>query len=170
MDFDDLLNLAICFGTAEQRQEVARIDKRCHWSDWRLPDQKPEDSPDAAMVTYMEILKRYAAGEALDQEGCRLCLHFCESPKAPKRAVVEVRPRLEALIALDRGDAATWNAHLARVIAPHKNEALRGEFKLLPQAFICLSALALAQLGREWGLTCTVDSPYLPLQLLETKG
>jgi hypothetical protein len=165
--FDEALNLMIAFGTPEQRIAAARIAKEYYWKDWSGRPIPAEQSSDARCVAYLELLKNFAASGQFDAESCRQVKEFCLSNKSSRVEKLEILPRLQALEAVHLRDEAAWNAALEALVRYHRGEALRGEMQFHHDAFMCLPGMALGRLGLEHRMTCTVNSPYLPLHLLE---
>ena len=85
---------------------------------------------------------------------------------APRNDRVFTLPKAKALQALVTGNVAEWEHAVGGIVAAHREEALKGEYKLLEDGFIALPALMLARLGMERGQNCKVESPYLPLELV----
>lgn len=161
-EYETILFLLICFGSETERTEASTIPTEMYLRTAGEDEPKP-----SGVAAWLEVLKRFPAEGVLDEAAYREGEASCLSDRATKLERVLTLQELQALRALVERDAATWNARLTEIIAWHKRKSLQGAWKLLDEAFICFPALALAHLGRQVGLTCTVKSPYLPLELLE---
>ena len=75
--------------------------------------------------------------------------------------------KLRTLQAVAIKDGTAMNDAIGVLVEEHENEAKRGDNQKSSSGFICLPALMFAHLGSKANLTCTIKSPYLPLQLLK---
>ncbi len=157
--FKKTVDVIIAFGTPEQRRALPGVRA----SQYRHP-LRPEDEPLAQLVA---LLARFAGGQPLDMDACRSLEARCEAAQAPKWDRAFHLPNARGLRAVAEGDARAWNDAVARLVKAHEEESKKGEYRKSELSLMCLPALALAQLGRERGLTCELRSEYLPLAVLE---
>lgn len=70
------------------------------------------------------------------------------------------------LVSVMEGQHQEFKNCLSELIQWHKNQAQKGRLRENPEGLMCVSGLALAQLGRDAGFAVDLESPYLPLSLL----
>jgi len=165
MSFDTLLNLLPIFGTADCRATVARLAHSAF--DFNETYDSVPISELPGVLAFMDVFRHFIHDGFWDEKAARDCEQACLSPTAARIESRDFRLRLSALKAVRDQRSDEWNRAIAEIVRIHKLEATRGEYKLRDDAFICLPALALAQIGRRSGMTCVASSPYLPLQLLD---
>jgi hypothetical protein len=158
-EFEKAVNLVVCFYTRPIRETAAFVQP---WQYYYPPDANQE-----RFVRYLEMLQGFISGTPFDPAVCRQIEAQCTSDTAPREDFVFLAAKLRGLRALEARDAPAWNQAIADLVRAHEGEARCGQYRRLPDGFLCLPALMLAQLGRERGLACSVKSPYLPLSLLE---
>ena len=160
-DFATTVHLVVCFGAAEYRRTLSQVQS------WQYC--MPRNPDDEALVGYLEMLQAYIAGAGLDQQMATRIEQHCLEDTAPQADRVFLLPKVRGLQAVQRRDADTWELALSDLVKAHAHEAQRGQYRLLPEGFICVSALMLTKLGEEAGMMCHITSPYLPLHLLEVQ-
>jgi len=165
MSFDTLLNLLPIFGTGACREVVANLSRRAFDFNRNHDDTPFTELP--GVLAFLDLFRRHIHDGFWDERSYRECEQACSSPTASKIESRDFRARLFGLKAVVDKRVDDCNKTIGELVASHKQESLRGEFKLLDDAYICLPALALVQLGHHSGMECTVSSPYLPLKLLE---
>lgn len=158
-DFEKAFHLAICFGGPEERRTAAGLPEGLYIGE---PD---DDQP--PLLGYLTLLKQHVTGGTPDSMLLAQLIKCCRSDTASKHARKSILPRLQGLRALQTGSQDIWRQSIEGLVRDHEWEATKGEFRLLFDGFLCLPALALAQLGKERGMSCTINSAYLPLVLLE---
>lgn len=160
-EFEKALALLVCFGDAGQRGRVAEIREE----QYRVPP-RPEQN---AFAAYLDATKQFVASGTIDEQELDGVEQRCLTDTASKDERLSLLPKVRTLRAVVQSDEAGWNAALDNIIAAHEKEALHGEYTLLPDGLICLPAMMLAQLGAERGMTCQLNSAYLPNMLLRGK-
>ena len=75
--------------------------------------------------------------------------------------------KTRALLAVLQKDARAFQTLLEQIAQAHSLEAKRGRLRREAGGLLCLDGMALAALARRAPLTFSMDSPYLPLPLLE---
>ncbi len=158
-EFEKVVNLVVCFHTQDVWTTAAEVQE------WQY--RHPAYPEDQRVADYLEMLKRFVNGTPLNAFTYQQLETYCASDIASREEFVFLLPKLRGLRALEAGDGSTWNRAIADLVEAHEIEAQRGEYRLLPDGFMCLPALMLVELGRERGLACLVKSPYLPLSVLE---
>jgi hypothetical protein len=167
--FEQLLNLLICFGTAEMRNAAGGIPKEIYHftTGSHYKESYAPSPPEEGIIEYLEILKNVAGGKHWDESAYQHAQMMCRDEKATRRERVVTLAKLGAVWAEVHGNSDIWNQKITEIVTEHKQVAMRGDWKHDINAFICLPGLAMAQLGRQRGLTCALQSPYLPLDLLQ---
>ena len=158
-DFEKALNLVVCFHTRPLRETAAQVQKwqYCH----------PPHADQERLVGYLEMLKMFVSGTPLNSTAYQQLESNCTSDIASREEFVFLVPKLRGLRALEAGDESAWNQAIADLVQAHEVEARCGAYRRLPDGLLCLPALMLLELGRERGLACSVESPYVPPSLLE---
>jgi hypothetical protein len=157
--FKKAAELVICWGDVEKRRALATI----HPWQYRNPPHPEHDG----LAEYLELLVRFLAEQRLDVEMCFRLEERLASNTASKDDRQLLLPFARGLHEAMEGSSSRWNDAIAEIVKAHEIEAKKGEYKRSANGFMCLPGLALAQLGLERGLTCSIRSIYLPLQLLE---
>jgi len=119
----------------------------------------------AVLARYLDVLRNFLTSGKLHQEAWGTVEAECLRSNAARYDAQVNLAKLRALKAVSEGDGGNLNAAIATLIEDHENEARRGENQRSTRGFVCLPALMLAHLGAARNLACTIESPYLPLQL-----
>lgn len=159
--FEQALALAACFGHPACLRGLSQLEE---WA-YRHPPRPETD----AYAAYLGALKFVVANEAGDGHEAERALSACRTAGAAQDVPEEIANRIYALLALVEGDAVGFNKHLADVVRAHERDARTGELSDMQEGFICLEALGLAGLAKRQGVSVTVSSVYLPLQLLDVR-
>lgn len=160
-EFREIVNLVGAFGDVTLRGQAASVPE---WQ-YRFPVSAEDD----ARALYLDVLKRYLNGEPLDQSACARVEAHAAAAVASKEDCLFLLPDVRALWALASGNTAQFQEALAQLVAAHEREAMRGENRFKTTGLMCLPGLRLARFALDQGLRCTVQSPYLPLDLLEKR-
>lgn len=120
----------------------------------------------AILARYLDLARSYITSGQFDPAAWQQLETACLQNNADRFDAVTTLAKLRALKAVSAGDAATFNASIEILVRDHENEALHGENQRSSRAFVCLPALMFVHLGAAQNLNCTVQSPYLPVQLL----
>jgi hypothetical protein len=147
----------VCFGDLSRRRELGDLQR------WKYDD---ETSSFGKLHPLIEAVQRHLRGETVPKSFEAALLEM-RARKATSRDVEIFAPLGDALLGVLEINGKVWNDGLQKYLDWHVEQSLYGDWKLLPKAFIALPALGFAKLGIERGLTCTVQSPYLPLFLIE---
>ena len=156
--FKQAIHLTVCFCTPQWRPNAAII------KEWQY--RHPSDPDDDTLSLYLEALKPFIMGENLNENICQRVGERCLLDTASKEEYLLVLPEVQGLMAIEQKNLRSWETSIDALIKTHEKEAKRGEYRRDIEAFICLPALMLVQLGQEKGMTCKMKSPYLPLTLL----
>lgn len=158
--FEKALNLLICFPDQTDPGTLVHLEQ------WRYYGSK--ESPEATqMVRYLGVLKSFLGGAAFDDKTALSIQDQVSLDTATKDERLFLSPKIKALRALARQDAVAFELALKELVQNHEAEAKKGELAKSFEAFICLPALMLARLARDRGMAFNVESPYLPVKLLE---
>lgn len=152
-----IVSPVIAFGPASNRRRIVDIP------DAVVYENGPGGSSNAMLLA--AIREWLATGKLGDRYAA--ALERCSSKGANRWEARVLLPVLKGLEAIANSDAIAWNRALATTTDEHKREALRGELQRDVQGFMNLEGIWLLRLGLERGMTCTVDSPYLPIPLVE---
>jgi Immunity protein 49 len=120
----------------------------------------------AVLARYLAVLRDFASTGKLNHEAWKRVEAECTRSNAARYDAQVNLAKLNALRSIVEGDSKRFNEGIAVLVEDHENEARRGENQRSTRGFICLPALMFAHLGAARGVTCTVDSLYLPLRLL----
>lgn len=153
------LNVIGAFGDSEAwRLCAALLPQQLRW---------PEHAQHQAHGRYLGLLVRHFAGNEPDDTDLRAVLSSCESPRASREDRRFLRPSAQGLDAVEQQDDTAVKLALAQLVAAHAQEALAGDLRLQFEGLACLRALMLARFALDAGLDVAIESPYLPLHLLE---
>lgn len=156
--FEETLALIECFGAPERRPMLEQIPE----SAYRFPVEKKDEH----YALYVHALKlAVARGEVEEASLTRLRDAFDRRP-GPDDIAVQAR----ALAALAVGDPADFNQHLTAIVRRHAAGTKRGELSDSTDGFVCMAGMALGGLARRLHVPVAVESPYLPLRLLDVLG
>lgn len=153
----EVMSLAITFGSVSNRARIVAVP------DAVVYEYGPEGTADALLVRAI----RHWLGTGELGEPYEAALARFGSKAASRWETRLLLPAAEGLAAVANGDDVVWNKSLAAMTAEHKHQALRGNLQRSAQAFINLKAIWLLRLGLDRGMQCSVDSPYLPIPLVE---
>jgi|GEM_PF-5965447 len=159
-EFEKAVNLIVCFYNEELRVKASQIPP---WK-YRHPPHPEHD----AYARYLEALKKYIGGNELDDEELAQVITHCLSDAASKEDRMFLLPKSEGLKAVARQQPNNSERAIGDVVKAHETEAQRGEYRRSRDGLMSLPALMLAKLCLERGMACSVSSPYLPLQLLDS--
>jgi hypothetical protein len=160
-EFSEALDLVAAFGDAATQQKARMVQE---WQ-YRSSSSPEED----ALALYLDVLKKYFGGGPLDEDACARVEAHAGADVASKLDRLFLWPDVRALRAMRSGDGAEWNDALLRLVTAHAQEAMRGEYRFRTIGLMCLPGLRLARFGLDRSMRCTVESPYLPLDLLEAR-
>jgi hypothetical protein len=156
---ESYLCLIACFGDDEAAAQAASLEP---WQ-YRFP-ARPETED---LARYLSHLCGAIDGADFDPVLLASIAAAAGVPNADRENRLFLAPAASGLIAIHSGDERAWNAAIAKLVAAHKEDALRGQLRLLPQGMIAMTALMVAKFGLDAGLKCTIESDYLPLFLLD---
>lgn len=157
--FETSLSLDVCFGKEHWRRQLASVPR----SVW---EPAPTASA-AAFIEYVLLLQAHLSGARMLTDEERASLEEkCESETASREDQKVTRFKVRGLGAIVDEDEEEWNDAIFYVVSEFEDEAILGDLQYLVTGFACLPALMLTKLGLEKEMTCSVESPYLPLSLL----
>ncbi|WP_134496553.1 Imm49 family immunity protein [Microvirga pakistanensis] len=157
-EFEKAISLVVCFCDTSFRKSLGsfREDK------YRYPPHLETQLFGEYLVELIKFLSR----GTLDAEVLASVIKRAKADSASRDDHVFTLAKARGLQALQAGNVSEWERAVVELVDAHRDEALKGEYKLLADGFIALPALMLARLGMERGYTCRVNSPYLPFGLL----
>src|SRR5207253_710744 len=132
-EYEKAMAVAVCFAPRNIRKAYADIEE---WQ-YRHPRHVQND----AFVAYLEIAKTFVAGRSLDKSRLKRLKESCAADTASKEDRQFVLPKAQGLLAAEGTDQSRWNRAIANLVVAHKEEALHGEYRLLPEGFIAFPAL-----------------------------
>jgi len=153
------LNIVIAFGALVDRNQIIKTKE----SKYNYMMQGGLEY----ITLYLRLMKSYLADESIDPDLVSRLNDKQFITKNNKEVTLYVKPMCDGLIALIDNDETAWLAALNLCIENHLFLVKRGDYKKHFRGFICMPAMALAKLGFEKGYQITVDSLYLPIQLME---
>lgn len=156
--FKKTVELIIGWGDSEKGKALTNIEP---WQ-YRNPPHPEHDR----ISEYIKVLVNFLVERCLNVEACRSVEERLASDSASRDERSILLPGARGLRGAVEGDSKLWNDAIAELVAAHAVEAKKGEYKRSESGFICLPALALAKLGLERGLTSSVRSVYLPLEIM----
>jgi hypothetical protein len=121
----------------------------------------------AILAEYLDVLRNFLNTHKLDQEGWKKVEAQCLRVTASRYDAQLTLAKLRCLKGMDAGDSELLNRGITTLVEDHENEAKRGENQRSTRGFICFPGLMFAYLGADLKMVCTVQSPYLPLRLLD---
>jgi hypothetical protein len=155
---EQFVNVIVCFGNEADCRGIAALQPR----QYRNPQHKQHE----ALAQYLATLLPQLGGGEPSAPALRAVLARCEARTASKEDRLFLAPSVRGLLAVVEEDESAWNLALAQLTAAHAEEARTGDFRLLPDGFVCFRALMLAKLGMDADLYCRAASEYLPVLLL----
>jgi len=153
------LNIVIAFGEAVDRNQIIKTNEIKYYH--MMPAGLEY------MSLYLKLIKSYLADESVGSELVARLNDESFVSKNNKEVTLFVKPMCDGLIALIDNDETAWLATLNLCLENHLFLVKRGDYRKDECGFICMPAMALAKLGFEKGYKITVDSLYLPIQLME---
>lgn len=160
LEFEKALALADCFSQPSVLAGIASVPFTKFFSDAQALAFY------ALMARQLDLTRAFITTGHFDQAGWQQVESACTQNNADRFDAVVTLAKLRALKAVSTGDEATFNASIETLIKDHEDQALHGENQRSTRAFICFPALMFVHLGAARNLACTVQSPYLPIQLL----
>jgi len=160
LEFEKALALAVCFCPPSVSESAATIPMENFFGD---PNALAFY---AVLARYLAILRDFLGAREVNGEAVKKLEAECARANASRYDALVNLAKLKALEAVAGHDSEVFNEAIATLVEDHENEATRGENQRSSRGFVCLPALMFAQLGATRSLRCTVESPYLPLQLL----
>jgi hypothetical protein len=157
-EFLDHFGVIVAFGDEKDRSRLARLASGQYLG--RNPDTW------RGLKTLLPVLLGWLAGDGLDRQTLSELQRACGGKKASRDDVQSLLPLVEGALALDTGNGGGLNAAAGRLLATHEVDAA-GDLKDLSRRFMCLNGLWLVRLGLERNIKITVDSPYVPVKLIE---
>lgn len=157
-DLELPLLCAAAFGDAATRARAAGLPQAL----WLAP-QTPSWRPCAACFS---VLQAYVGGKDVDAADTANLLAVCGTPPAPLRILLWVPAMAAGLRALSLRDADGLAQAASTLLDLHRDAATAGDWRRLSEGLVALWPLALEAVARRFGLTCAIDSPYLPLAAL----
>ena len=160
-DLELPLLCAAAFGDAADRQRAAALPRALWFA--------PESEPWQACAACFSVLQRYVGGEDVPAADTANLIAAIEAPAEPLRILLWVQPLAAGLRALSLRDTEGLCYAVWTLLDLHRDAATRGDWRRLSEGLIALWPLALEAVARRVGMTCNIDSPYLPLAALETR-
>ncbi len=156
-DFGLVLGTVLAFGTPEQRSRAARVER---WK-WFHPEKEFY----LLLADTLSQVQSFLAGE-FDRTAAQRLVERCTAENADRDSVRYNSPLVEALLAIDARDVQPLQAALAAMVKEHEHRAMRGPLQAQADGLVAVIPLGLVRLARDSGLSCSVESPYVPLDLL----
>lgn len=152
--FGVMLGVAAAFGDAEVRRRAGEIER---WK-WFAP----ENDFYLRQADSLAQLQAFLRGE-LDATIAAQVVVRSKAENADRHAARFDGPLVDALLAI-RG--RELDAALQTMVKEHEYRAMHGELQKLSDGLVAVLPLGLVRLARDAGVLCTVDSPYVPVELL----
>lgn len=156
-DFSQLLGIVTSFGSVSERQRIGAIHRRAFL--W------PEDPFYAVVADTCQVFQSYLRGDPDLDEASRVS-ELSRAENADREVVEYWAPLAHALLALENRDAVALTKDIVTMTRHHEHLARRGDLQFNPKGMIAVLPLGLVRLARDAGLTCQIDSPYVPFDLL----
>ncbi len=154
------LALAVSFPGKTPLRSLAAFEE------WRYYGR--EEHPEAKqLVRYLGILKAFVGGLELDDRTAMSIQDQAALDSASKYERRFLLPQIRALRAVAAGNQDGFTAAMKELLQSHQAEAAKGELAKEAEGLMCLPGLMLAKLARDRGMQAGVESPYLPVKLLE---
>jgi hypothetical protein len=160
LEFEKALALASCFSQPAVLADIASVPFGKFFSDAQALAFY------AILARSLDLDRNYITSGQFDQAAWQQLETSCLQNNADKYDAVATLAKLRALKAVSTGDAAMFNASIETLVKDHEDQAQHGENQRSSRAFICFPALMFVHLGAARNLVCSVQSPYLPVQLL----
>jgi hypothetical protein len=125
------------------------------------------ESPDAPGCEIARAWLRKLAGDPLDRVALVVQAERCRAENAERWDAQLAGPTAQCLIAIADGNAAEMSAGLEGIAQFTQREAQRGEWRLLGEGQMSLIGLGLCAQARRAGLRASIQSPYIPTELLD---
>jgi hypothetical protein len=157
--FGQLTGIVAAFGGPADRARIAAIPRN-HFLMPEMPEYTAMADAYSALQSYLDgtpdhgIARRAVEAQ---QRRDRDSFHYS-------------RPLARAVLGLADGDAAVVTAAVAAMADLHLHLAREGDLQTGAAGCIAVLPLGVMRLARERGLECTLDSPYVPLELLRAES
>ncbi|MGH1485267.1 MAG: Imm49 family immunity protein [Cellvibrionaceae bacterium] len=159
--FLSTLNLAACFGTENEIELLIQTEeiKYHHYPN--------EPTLNQFLADTITVMKSYLATGKVDKDTLTTLVETAQQNNRSKEEQTFVVPTIKGLNALLNNDVSNWQASIQDSLDGHLREVKTGDYRKDEKGFICMPGLALVKLGINKGWKNTIDSPYLPTQLLD---
>lgn len=160
--YDRALSEVIAFGSLEERKRLASVDERKFVS-----EEHEKVQADAQFLALLQGLRSYCVLGRAPTARLQAVVAACSGKKASGTDARIVRRWADGLLAAVDKDETRWNENVQALVQEHEQEALHGDRSSLTTGHIDVFSMWLTRLGLEQGMTCTVSSLFLPVQILE---
>jgi hypothetical protein len=161
--FFSTMNLVICFGSDNDINALNQVaEKKYH--------NYPTESDKAQcqfLADSIAAIKSYLSTGTIDSGALSSLLEDAYQSNRNKEEQTFVVPVVKGLNALINNNEDEWQAAIQESLDAHLREVKTGDYKKSHEGFICMPGLALIKLGAKKGWSNSIDSLYLPTQLLD---
>lgn len=148
------MSFAVAFGDGAVRDRFARLPSTLYAT---------EDPEDVTSRDYLDALRAVLRGEPRDMTAI---LEACSRRTASRFETLHIRPLVRCLSAVLAGDGPGLDSSLQECLRRHLKD-VKGELRTDVEGFMVIDALVHVRLALERGIPITVESPYLPISLVE---
>ncbi|KAB2906919.1 MAG: hypothetical protein F9K40_05695 [Kofleriaceae bacterium] len=156
-DFGLVLGVVMAFGTPEQRSRAGAVE-RWKWF-------HPEKDFYLLLADTLSQIQAFLSGR-FDRTAAERVVGRCNAENADRDSKRYNGPLVEALLAIDARDPQKLQAALATMVKEHEYRAMRGPLQGQADGLVAVLPLGLVRVARESGLSCSIESSYVPLDLL----
>lgn len=148
------MSFAVAFGDGAVRDRFAGLPSTLYAT---------EDPEDVTSRDYLDALRSVLRGEPRDMTPI---LEACSRRTASRFETLHIRPLVRCLSAVLAGDGPGLDSSLQECLRRHLKD-VKGELRTDVEGFMVIDALVHVRLALERGIPITVESPYLPVSLVE---
>lgn len=155
--FGVMLGVVAAFGTEQERRSAGEIER---WK-WFAPEE-PFFVLQADSLSQLQSFLR----DEFELDAATQVIERCNAENADRDARRFDGPLVDALVAIRRRESARLDAALKTMVKEHQHRAMHGELQKQSDGLVAVLPLGLVRLARDTGITCAIESPYLPVNLL----
>ena len=161
-EYIEALELVISFGNENDLEILTKIE------DIKFIHGTPEEVEECKFLAYTAFaLRAFLKSGSVESSLLTDLLALSESKNVNREEKHFIVPVVHGLKALLEKDKDAWDASVQEALDAHLKEVKSGDYRDNVDGFICMPGMMLIKLGADKGWQSTIDSLYLPKQLME---
>ena len=156
------IELAVSFGNENDLKTLTKIE------DIKFIHGTPEHVAKCQLLAYTAFaLRAFLKSGSVESSLLTDLVALSESKNVNREEKHFIVPVVHGLKALLEEDKDAWEASVQEALDAHLKEVKSGDYRDDIDGFICMPGMMLIKLGADKGWQSTIDSLYLPKQLME---